>query len=448
METGILIALCVILAGILAALLRRRNREKQKTAALEAEKEQLLTRQEELERENQIQRTAMRDLYFTRVVTGGYFQTLEDLVADGKAVGVEFPYDTFLVVTARLETWGDLFREGKMDRKDLNFILRNVLQDSFPGRTEAADVSGTMVAVLNMERLPETGVRGLVQDTRHALEVLESEFGLTITVAISRVYHSPMDLDQAFLDTRHVLEYRQLMGEDYPITTYEELTHRYIQQSNTSFLDLEMRLLGCVRSSDFAGMRMVLHELISNEFGETKPTVDTFRFRIYGVVNTLLYLMNDIRAAAGNELVDHLDVGPRLTSAKTLADIVREMDDILDALEEESSRKRQPTPPAWVGEVRDFVCEHFRDPDLTVSYTADKFGMTPTYCSKVFREQYGLRLFDFIQLQRLEAAKELMSSSMSLKDIAEAVGFSSALTMSRAFKRYEGAAPSSFRAHN
>ena len=38
-----------------------------------------------------------------------------------------------------------------------------------------------------------------------------------------------------------------------------------------------------------------------------------------------------------------------------------------------------------------------------------------------------------------------MKTDMSLKDIAEAVGFSNALTMSRAFKRYEGTAPNKIR---
>lgn len=435
METVFFAGICIVLAVVTLGIYWRWQREKR----------ELLQRQEALAKESLTKDSAIRDLFFTRVVTGGYFTDAAHLTEAGKAVGVEFPYDVFLVVTARLETWGELFQQGQMDRLDLNFILRNVLQNSFPGRTEAADVSGTMVAILNMEQLPESGLRGLVQDARRALEVLEAEFGITITVAISRVYHSPMDLSEAFLDTQHVLEYRQLMGEDYPVTTYEELTHRYIRQSGTSFLEMEKRLLGCVRNADFSGMRVVLHELISNEFGETKPTVDIFRFRVYGVVNTLLYLMNDIRSVVGDELIEELDPGPRLTSAKTLSDIVREMDDILDSLEARVAQKRQPTPPAWVERVRTFVCENFRDPNLTVSYTADEFGMTPTYCSKVFREQFGIRLFDFIQLQRLEAAKAQMSSGKSLKEIAEEVGFSSALTMSRAFKRYEGVSPSNFR---
>lgn len=388
---------------------------------------------------------ASRDLFFTQALGGGHFQSRKELLAAGQTVDVTFPYGYFIVLAAKLETWGELFTQGQMDFRDLWFILRNVLENSFPGKASAAEVQGRMTAILNLEPLPETGLRGIVQDARHALEVLEAEFGLTVTVAISRVYQDPMDLWKAAEDTEHILEYLQLMGEDRPITTYEELTHRHIAQSSTSFLDLETRLLGCVRSADFSSMRLVLHELINNEFSETRPTVDTFRFRLYGVVNTLLYLVSDIRDVVGDEVIHAIDPGPRLTSARTLEEIVTVMDDIMDSLEQHTARKRQPGAPDWVAQVYAFAQENYRDPNLTVSYIADRFGMTPTYCSKIFKEQYHMRLFDLIQLKRLEEAKALMATNKSLKDIAEEAGFSSALTMSRAFKRYEGAAPNKIR---
>lgn len=398
-----------------------------------------------LEQELLIARCDQRDLFFAHLLGGGHFYTEETLLDAGRRVGVDFPYGNYVVISAKPETWGELFRDGGMDRRDLNFILRNTLENGFPGKTHAADVQGRMVAILNLQTLPEMGFRGLVQDARHFLEVLENEFGITVTIAVSRICHSPLELPQAMGDVNLIFEYLELMGEDAPITTYEELRHPNMPNSTTSFLDLETRLLGCIRAADFSGMRLVMHELINNEFGETRPTVDTFRFRIYGVVNTLLYLLNDIRGVVGDELVSALDPGPRLTSARTLEEIVTEMDDIMTALDAHTRGKRQPAAPTWVHKVHDYVAESFRDPDVTVSSIADKFGMTPTYCSKIYREQYNVRLFDYIQLQRLEAAKELMKTDMSLKDISEAVGFSNALTMSRAFKRYEGAAPNKIR---
>ncbi len=121
------------------------------------------------------------------------------------------------------------------------------------------------------------------------------------------------------------------------------------------------------------------------------------------------------------------------------------MDDIITKLEQHTNRKYQPAVPAWIHKVYDYVAENFRDPDVTVPSIADRFSLTPIYCSKVFREYYNFHLFDCIQLKRLNAAKDLMTTEMSLKEIADAVGFSNALTMSRAFKRYEGAAPNKIR---
>lgn len=424
------------------------NKTNQQKLLEEKDQEIAQLRQElhQLEQEKLILMCDRRDLYFAHLLGGAHFETEQELLKTGRDVAVEFPYDNFIVLSAKPEAWGELFSPGGMDRRDLNFILRNTLENGFTGKTYAADVQGKMVAIINLEHMPEMGFRGLVQDARHVLEILEAEFGVTITIAISRLYHSPLDLPHAMSDVNHIFDYLQLMGEDSPITAYDDLRHTNIGHfPTTSYIDLETRLLGCIRAADFSGMRMVMHELINNEFGEGKPTVDIFRFRIYGVVNTMLYLVNDIRNVVGNDVINEIDPGPRLTSAETLDEIVTVMDDIIGYLEHHTSQKRQPTVPTWVNKVYAFVEENYKDPDLTVSYIADKFSMTPTYCSKVFREHYNLRLFDCIQLKRLDAAKALMPTEKSLKEIAEEVGFSNALTMSRAFKRYEGAAPNKIR---
>lgn len=399
----------------------------------------------ELEKQLELAKCDSRDLYFAQLLGGGHFHSEEQLRQAGQAVGLEFRYKHFLVLAAKLETWGMLFSEGQMDFKDINFILRNVLEHEFPGEGNAAEVQGRMVAILNLEDEPENGMKSIIQNARHALEVLESEFQLTVTVAISRVYDDPMELTAAMEDTNRIFEYLQLMGEDQPVTAYEELTHLHLHKSTTSFMDLETRLLGCIRTIDFSGVRMVLHELINNEFGETKPTVDTFRFRIYGVVNTLLYLMNDIEDVVGPAVIREIDPGPRLTSARTLEEIVTAMDDILGQLEQHTQKKQKSSILSWAEKAHTLVEEHFSDPNLNVAYVADQFDLTPTYCSKVFWEQYNIRLFDFIQLKRLEMAKVLMETSKSLKEIAQESGFGSALTMSRAFKRYEGTTPNHIR---
>jgi len=379
-----------------------------------------------------------RDLYFSRLLSGGYFQSKQDALDNGIKYGLDFPYSYYLLLSARLETWGDLFISGKMDRMDSNFILRNTLEDGLPGTVHAADIQGKMLCILNLEQLPESGLRVIVQDAQRILEVLETEFGITVTVAISRIYQSILDLPQAIQDVHQIYEYLALLDEDRPITTYEELTHVHLMPSSTSYLELESRLLGCIRASDFEQADRVMHELIQGEFGNAKPTIETVRFRIYGVVNTLLYLMTDIRTVVGDELVSQIDPGPRLTSAGSLSEIVEVMDDIFSQLSAHTAQKREAAASPWVQKIIPYVDESFRDPNLSVASIADHFGLSSTYCSKTFRNRYGIRLLDYIQRKRLEAVKELLCAGKTLAAIAEETGFSTTLTMSRTIKRYEG----------
>ena len=147
-----------------------------------------------------------RDLFFAHILGGEYFDSEQALHSVGASVGVDFPYASYIVLSIQAEAWGELFQSGGMDRRDLNFILRNTVENGFPGKTHAADVQGKMVAIINLEQLPETGFGGIVQDASHMLEVLETEFGITITVAISQVYHSPLQLPHAMRDVNLIFE--------------------------------------------------------------------------------------------------------------------------------------------------------------------------------------------------------------------------------------------------
>ncbi len=395
--------------------------------------------------QERITRDALRDLFFINFLSGSVYDSEAAIRSAAREVGLTFPHPLFLVLIARTEHWGSAFAKGEADLRECHFILRNALENGFSGICQAANVLGEMTAIINLEALPESGIDGIAQSAGQILEILDSEFGVSATISISRPYHNLEQLPQAFQDARHVQEYIQLMGDDAPVTAYEQLTHPYLSRPPASYFDMEHQLVRCVKSKDFSGFQEILHRFIDSEFTSSRPTVDTFRFRVYGMVNMLLYLMNDVRMTVGDEIVDTLDIGPRLTSASSVAALLEEMDDILDQLIQYTAQQSATAIPAWAPQVRQYIQETYRDPNTTVASVADHFQLTPTYCSKVYREIYGIRMLEEIQRLRLAEAKRLLQGTDSIRSIAEKAGFPSTLTMSRAFKRYEAALPSSFR---
>ena len=386
-----------------------------------------------------------RDLFFAHILSGGYYETQQDLIEDGEKFGVMLPYQLYIVIIFAPTQWGELYNDGQLNHKDINFILRNTMQNAFPGVTNAAEIKGNVAAIVNIDQLPEAGMKEIIEDVTMAIEMLDSEFGITVTGAVSRVYNDPMFLPSAMEDAELVLEYIDLVGEDTPAADYDSLTYGKMQPSHTSYIDLESRLLDFTRYGDVSGMRNTLHELISNEFSQTMPTIQIFRCRLYGITNTLLYLMNDLRDIVGSDVINKLDPGPKLAAAHSLAEIVEVIDEIMDGLDNHINQQKESASYAWVDDIRLYVQKNFRSVDLTAASVAEHFGFTPTYCSKKFRDRYGIRLFDFIQQQRLDEARNQLCTLKNMDQIADLAGFSSALTMSRAFKRYEGVAPSVIR---
>lgn len=401
-------------------------------------------RLEHLEREVELLRADRRELFFSRLFSGGYFRDASHIDAHADVEGIKFEQPFFLAIAAHMEEWGALYRSDIKNAQEAHSVIRSVFENQIHG-SNVSQFQGMSAAVLNTAEDYREDIQPLTTRLRQVVELLETEYQITVSFAVSRVYSSPMEIPLAWEDTRRVFEYQEVISEDAPVSSYQELSSYQFNSGPISYVDITAKLNTSLRVADFEGIRVTLHELIDHEFRESKPTVDVLRFRTYGVVNTLLYLIDDLRSVVGNELIDRLDAGPRLTRTMSFSALVSEIDAMMDELAALSKQKTESELPAWVTPVHDYVCENFRDPNLSVGLVSDVFHITPTYCSKRFKERYGVRLFDFIQLKRLEAAKELLSTGKSLKNISIEVGFGSALTMTRAFKRCEGLPPMLYR---
>ena len=53
-------------------------------------------------------------------------------------------------------------------------------------------------------------------------------------------------------------------------------------------------------------------------------------------------------------------------------------------------------------------------------------------------------MLDYIQQVRIRAAKALLGGNLTIREIAEQVGYGAQINMIRAFKRLEGKTPSEF----
>ncbi|HXG16998.1 MAG TPA: response regulator [Calidithermus sp.] len=81
-----------------------------------------------------------------------------------------------------------------------------------------------------------------------------------------------------------------------------------------------------------------------------------------------------------------------------------------------------------------------------VDALADTVGLSASHLGRLFREQVGLTLRDYVMRVRIEVAKELLrETGDKTAAIAEAVGFSDESHLARTFRRHDGQPPSAYR---
>lgn len=95
-----------------------------------------------------------------------------------------------------------------------------------------------------------------------------------------------------------------------------------------------------------------------------------------------------------------------------------------------------------IEQARQALIQGFQSPTLTVASLAHDAGMSEVYFRKLFKARFGTTPTEYITSCRIEYAKELLKLDyLSLSDIADSCGFSSASYFCRVFKKHTGSTP-------
>jgi len=93
----------------------------------------------------------------------------------------------------------------------------------------------------------------------------------------------------------------------------------------------------------------------------------------------------------------------------------------------------------------DYMSYYYME-DISLSYLSTVMHISPAYISKIFKEETGSSPIQYLIEIRLEKAKSLLvSSSLPIQEIAEAVGYKDAYYFSKLFKKYYDLSPSAYR---
>ncbi|EEK70105.1 Transcriptional regulator, AraC [Bacillus mycoides] len=133
------------------------------------------------------------------------------------------------------------------------------------------------------------------------------------------------------------------------------------------------------------------------------------------------------------EQLDNVDSVKRLSgdALRTFADCVKEY----------NAQKYSKTITACLNHIRKNVYN-----EISLNKLADHLAITPTYLSKLFKKEVGIPLSEYIQRERIEEAKKLLTlTTYPLLDICTSLNFHDQSYFIRVFKKITNMTPRQYR---
>ena len=99
-----------------------------------------------------------------------------------------------------------------------------------------------------------------------------------------------------------------------------------------------------------------------------------------------------------------------------------------------------------VHKITTYIDENYRDSTLSLAIIAEDIRLTETYISSFFKQNKGISIHNYIQQKRMIKAAELLEETdLAIAEIVQQIGYNNTNTFYKAFKRYYGMTPRSYK---
>ena len=396
------------------------------------------------------QEVIMRKALLGRVLRG-HVRSMASIADALAEYGIVFPSDEFIVAQVTLlNRLEETAEEEAVELEMMFLIIRNMFEDLVgkSHRGYLVDMDG----VFSMLISSGGGCVDFSDDVRNMskslVEAIRERFEVDLFVAVSQSHVEALGIAAAYSEATEITQYAELIDPGTSVLTYQTFTSLSNRQATEDYMTEGMiRFAHMIQAGNFEQSFDHFAQILSHYLPSDLNSLPVAKGRMFSLINQLLSVFETLKGHLDEDFLDGMDVESRLLQTRSMQELKREMHDILNSIASRFvEQKRVEIKVDRIKKLMNFVEEHYADPSLNVTMVADSMGINLAYLSRYYKKETGMGILDCIHLTRIERAKSLvLQTGLTIKEIAQRVGYGSDLTMIRAFKRYEGLTPGKLR---
>ncbi|NLU25717.1 MAG: response regulator [Hungateiclostridium thermocellum] len=272
---------------------------------------------------------------------------------------------------------------------------------------------------------------------------IKNFLNLTACFSISRLCPSIMEFDRYYKEAEKVLQDKFYRGKDkiFTVDSVGEIKNVFI----TLTIEDEKNINVYLQSRNYEQISGYLSKIFDNLVKQKANhksvqmicveliSIVNKTAKLYGLKTSDIYLNDENPYDKIKKYDNIMDIKEWLTG------IYKKLISLMNAYGIDNNYSE------YTKKVIEFVNKNYKK-DISLSDAAEHIGVSSSYLSKIFKEDYGKGFVEFLNMIRIQNAKTLLENGMiSLKDIAYEVGFNNYHYFFRVFKNIVGVTPEKYR---
>jgi two-component system, response regulator YesN len=400
-----------------------------------------------LEAERHFNNSALKNNFLRNLILGDKHYDSEQIMEHFTQYGVNISVGgNYVLVMIAIDNYSSFSGGRSIEEQELiKFGIGNISSELFRRFfiNEQVDMGKNIVMLLSITETSHEDYDEKIENTLNEVHrLVELYYKLSISAVVSSINEDITQIQNQYTSVSNAAFEKIHYGHGCILfcdKLLETQVRDYVYPIQKEKLLVERLMRGAYEET------AAIYDEITEEASQfSYSTLQLTLNHIALAINSAIYTIE--KNSGTSLLINFNSFVSTLNSLETLEEINNLFYQLFHGIIDKVNEKKSSKNELVVDKIIQIVNNSYGDQNLSVSGIADTFNISAAYVSRIFKTATGKSLVDYINVVRMEKAKEfVLNSDLQINEIVDKVGYTNCQYFHKVFKKNYGVTPNEMR---